>query len=131
MTEKDWPVPINETCLIGPQNGGPAPVPDDCARPGQGDRALFCDRYEYCLNLAAVKDWEGFNCARCPYERKGNLNFCFEQFESMIAEFDDEDEILFDDETEIPGLLDYDFNHEDVLLTLIEVRLENDQPSDG
>jgi hypothetical protein len=131
MIDKDWPVHINETCLIGAQKAAPAAWSRDYVRPGKGDRALFCDRYEHCLSLAAVKDWQGFNCVGCPYERKGDINFCFEQFEALIAEFDSEEEILFGNESQIQDFFDYDLEHENVLLTLIDCGIFDQQPYQG
>ncbi|MBW1795570.1 MAG: hypothetical protein JRJ38_14255 [Deltaproteobacteria bacterium] len=40
-------------------------------KPGQGHRNMACDLYENCLDLAAKKDWEGFNCESCTYWGQG------------------------------------------------------------
>jgi ribosomal protein L37E len=40
-------------------------------RPGAGFRLMDCEHYEICLDLAAKKDWESFNCESCTSQRTG------------------------------------------------------------
>ena len=125
MIDKDWPVAINESCLIGHRK---APSVGMISQ-GPGDRALYCDRYERCLNFAAVNDWEGFNCENCGYEKKGRVNFCFHEFEGPDPE--DEDNLIFCSEPQMDLLLGPANNQEDFLITLIEARLEDDLKTNG
>lgn len=43
-------------------------------RQGPGKRHMDCDLYEKCLDLAAKKDWDSFNCEGCTYQEKGPGN---------------------------------------------------------
>lgn len=38
---------------------------------GKGVRSLGCPFYGQCLDLAARKNWRGFNCERCPFLKMG------------------------------------------------------------
>ena len=71
---EDWPCGINLNLLVGDNTGDVDAV--NCRivgspSEGQGDRCLYCDQYERCLDFAILSEWSGFNCCRCTYANQG------------------------------------------------------------
>lgn len=119
--EKIWPCTINEFFLIpkdserqNPPGGGLVGFPQQ----GKGDRSLYCDLYDRCLDLAANRDWIGFDCRSCSYPKKGRIDFHIAEFADVYDE-PAQDEIFFSNESEIEHLITYP-NQEDLLITLID-----------
>lgn len=101
----DWPCVVNFDLFFGAVNTGVEPdefcfvgTPSN----GQGDRCLFCDHYERCLDFAVISRWNGFNCENCTYDNRGPVVFCYREFLALLNDpwIDD----LYDDE-------DYDFEY--------------------
>lgn len=99
----DWPCTVNFNIFFGAAN--PENVVKEiplAGNPdkGQGDRCLFCDQYEKCLDFAVISNWDGFNCENCVYEKQGPVVFCYGDLLALLDEpwdddFDDDD---FDDD---------------------------------
>jgi len=68
---RNWPCQVIESYLVRPIAEKPGVKLTGFPQSGRGDRSLFCDLYDRCLNLAAAQDWESFNCQNCSYENKG------------------------------------------------------------
>ncbi len=123
MNLKNWPCAINEAVLTNAASINDRGKSGDLVgfpQRGLGDRCLFCDQYDRCLTLACQKNWRGFDCRCCSYEKKGRINFVLEEFAADIDTTDFEEEILFGNECQLEQLVRPDNDQEDFLLTLID-----------
>lgn len=90
---------------------------------GRGDRCLYCDQYDRCLSFAVIKGWESFNCEKCSYKRRGQVNFGFEDFKDTIddaLDLDEEESIEVDPLDLQISIQHQRFDFEEALLTVIE-----------
>lgn len=119
MIKDNWPCSVDDTYLLKPHvkwdgpfavNGGP--------RRGLGDRCLYCEHYDRCLDFAAGRDWEAFNCQSCPYAQRAGFTFRQADF-GLIADEEDEEEIHFCTEADLDRLLVPCNRQEEYLITLI------------
>ena len=123
MIPGDWPCAINETMLARDALVPKRRIKTDLAgfpQRGRGDRCLFCDQYDRCLDVASRKDWEGFHCTGCFYEKKGTVNFFFEEFAGLTDELEPEEEILFGDASQLDRLVSVANDQENFILSLID-----------
>jgi len=47
------------------KNGGN--MPQERPLEGDGKKNINCEKYTKCLDIAVKKDWEAFNCEKCPF----------------------------------------------------------------
>ena len=118
MIKDNWPCSVDDTYLFKPyvKWNGPFAVNGSPQR-GLGDRCLYCEHYGRCLDFAAGRDWEAFNCQSCPYAQRAGFSFRQADFEAI--EYEQDEDLVFCSEAEMDRLLGPNNRQEDNLIAII------------
>ena len=125
---RNWPCQVIESYLVRPIAEKPGVKLTGFPQSGRGDRSLFCDLYDRCLNLAAAQDWESFNCQNCSYENKGKISFNCAAFNDIAFNEPEPDEPFYlCSEELIDRLILNRANQEDLLIMMIDGDAHDDK----